>query len=351
MANKNFNIEAKSKIKVGIDKPQIDKIISHSFLIHKKDIKILEDKVQASCYIKMNIVYKSNDGKELYVLEDDIPVTKEEEVIGVGLGMISDYDIELHNFNINVEEDETNEKKVVDFDAVVNVDTKIIKIEDIEILDDIYSPTSTITVNKDAFNICMTRAEGSTEIIVKDNISLENDDNIAQIISSIGKVISVNSKIDNNKVIVDGVLKVDSIYACSDENKYLNTVSGDLPFECSIDIQNINDGMEENIYVNLENIQSTVEANTVAVKAVIYILAKVKEKTVKQYIKDIEQKDEVKEKNASISIYVVQKNDTIWNLAKKYNTTMEDIIKINNIENPDIIYPGEKLIIPGRAVI
>ncbi len=351
VANKNFNIEAKSKIKVGIDKPQIDKIISHSFLIHKKDIKILEDKVQASCYIKMNIVYKSNDGKELYVLEDDIPVTKEEEVIGVGLGMISDYDIELHNFNINVEEDETNEKKVVDFDAVVNVDTKIIKIEDIEILDDIYSPTSTITVNKDAFNICMTRAEGSTEIIVKDNISLENDDNIAQIISSIGKVISVNSKIDNNKVIVDGVLKVDSIYACSDENKYLNTVSGDLPFECSIDIQNINDGMEENIYVNLENIQSTVEANTVAVKAVIYILAKVKEKTVKQYIKDIEQKDEVKEKNASISIYVVQKNDTIWNLAKKYNTTMENIIKINNIENPDIIYPGEKLIIPGRAVI
>ena len=56
VANKNFNIEAKSKIKVGIDKPQIDKIISHSFLIHKKDIKILEDKVQASCYIKMNIV-------------------------------------------------------------------------------------------------------------------------------------------------------------------------------------------------------------------------------------------------------------------------------------------------------
>ena len=166
-----------------------------------------------------------------------------------------------------------------------------------------------------------------------------------------GKQTSIYDDGDNNKVIVDGVLKVDSIYACSDENKYLNTVSGDLPFECSIDIQNINDGMEENIYVNLENIQSTVEANTVAVKAVIYILAKVKEKTVKQYIKDIEQKDEVKEKNASISIYVVQKNDTIWNLAKKYNTTMEDIIKINNIENPDIIYPGEKLIIPGRAVI
>lgn len=351
VANKNFNVEAKTKIKAGIDKPQIDKIISHSCLVHKKDMKILEDKVQSSCYIKVNVVYKSNESKELYVLEEDIPVTKEEEIIGVGLGMIADYDMELYNLNINVEEDETGEKKVIDFDASVNVDAKIIKVEDIEILDDIYSPTSTITVNKDAFNICMTRAEGSTEIIVKDNIALESDDNIAQIISSIGKVISVNSKIDNNKVIVDGVLKVDSIYACSDENKYLNTVSSDLPFECSIDIQNINDGMECNVYVNLENIQSTVEANTIAVKAVIYISAKVKEKIIKQYIKDIEQKDEVKEKTSSITIYVVQKNDTIWKLAKKYNTTMEDIIKINNIENPDVIYPGEKLIIPGRAVI
>ncbi|MDO4535288.1 MAG: DUF3794 domain-containing protein [Clostridium perfringens] len=351
VANKNFNIDSKTKIKTGIDKPQIDKIISYNYLIHKKDIKILEDKVQSSCYMKINVIYKSNDSKELYILEDDIPITKEEEIIGVGLGMVADYDMELNSINIDVLEDETGEKKVVDFDVLINVDAKFIKIEDIEILDDIYSPTSTITVNKDAFNIYMTRAEGSTEIIVKDNITLENDDNIAQIINSIGKVISVNSKIDNNKVIVDGVLKVDSIYACSDENKYLNTITGDLPFEAAIDIQNITEGMECNIYVNLENIQSTIEANTIAVKAVIYIGAKVKEKVIKEYIKDIEQKDEIKEKTASIIIYVVQKNDSIWKLAKKYNTTMEDIIKLNNIENPDVIYEGEKLIIPGRAII
>ena len=44
------------------------------------------------------------------------------------------------------------------------------------------------------------------------------------------------------------------------------------------------------------------------------------------------------------------KGDTLWNLAKKYNTTIEELVKINDIENPDVIIVGQKLIIPGRAV-
>lgn len=54
-------------------------------------------------------------------------------------------------------------------------------------------------------------------------------------------------------------------------------------------------------------------------------------------------------KKSSVTIYVVQNGDTLWKIAKRYFTTVDNLIKINNIENPDIIKPGEKLIIPGRA--
>ncbi|WP_317368475.1 LysM domain-containing protein, partial [uncultured Tyzzerella sp.] len=43
--------------------------------------------------------------------------------------------------------------------------------------------------------------------------------------------------------------------------------------------------------------------------------------------------------------YVVQSGDTLWDLAKKFNTTVDDIVKLNDIENPDLIYPGQKLLI------
>ena len=45
------------------------------------------------------------------------------------------------------------------------------------------------------------------------------------------------------------------------------------------------------------------------------------------------------------SIIYSQSEDILWNLAKKFNATLDDIVKINDIENPDLIYPGQKLLI------
>lgn len=47
--------------------------------------------------------------------------------------------------------------------------------------------------------------------------------------------------------------------------------------------------------------------------------------------------------------YVVQKGDTLWAIAKKYygnGNQYPKIVKANNIKNPDLIYPGQKLLIP-----
>ena len=54
-------------------------------------------------------------------------------------------------------------------------------------------------------------------------------------------------------------------------------------------------------------------------------------------------------KKASIIIYIVQSGDTLWKIAKKYSTTVAELVTMNNIDNPDVIIEGEKLIIPGRA--
>jgi spore coat assembly protein SafA len=42
---------------------------------------------------------------------------------------------------------------------------------------------------------------------------------------------------------------------------------------------------------------------------------------------------------------VVQKGDSLWKIAKKYRTTVDNIAAVNELENPDLIYPGQKLLI------
>ena len=41
--------------------------------------------------------------------------------------------------------------------------------------------------------------------------------------------------------------------------------------------------------------------------------------------------------------HIVKKGDTLWNLSKIYFITVKDILTLNKIENPNLIYPGQKI--------
>ena len=41
--------------------------------------------------------------------------------------------------------------------------------------------------------------------------------------------------------------------------------------------------------------------------------------------------------------YTVKKGDNLTKIAKKFGVTVDSIVKLNNIENPNLIYPGQKL--------
>lgn len=50
--------------------------------------------------------------------------------------------------------------------------------------------------------------------------------------------------------------------------------------------------------------------------------------------------------------YTVQKGDSLWKIAQKYQVGLSEIIQANSqIENPDLIYPGEKITIPQLTAI
>lgn len=49
------------------------------------------------------------------------------------------------------------------------------------------------------------------------------------------------------------------------------------------------------------------------------------------------------------TIHTVVKGDTLWDLAKKYGTTVDKLVELNDIVDPNFIVIGQKLIISGSA--
>lgn len=60
-----------------------------------------------------------------------------------------------------------------------------------------------------------------------------------------------------------------------------------------------------------------------------------------------DQKKEEKPAVATPDFYIVSKGDTLTAIAKKFNTTVNELVKLNNIANPNVIRVGQKLIVKG----
>lgn len=52
----------------------------------------------------------------------------------------------------------------------------------------------------------------------------------------------------------------------------------------------------------------------------------------------------------AVVTYVVQPGDTLWEIANRFGITVESLALINDIADPNLIYPGQVLIIKGDEV-
>lgn len=42
-------------------------------------------------------------------------------------------------------------------------------------------------------------------------------------------------------------------------------------------------------------------------------------------------------------VYIVRPGDTVWSIARRYGITSDEIIAYNNLSNPNAVYPGQRL--------
>lgn len=81
-------------------------------------------------------------------------------------------------------------------------------------------------------------------------------------------------------------------------------------------------------------------------KNTILILADTYKPVNLELIDSLEMEEYEDKSKYGMSIYFVKKGDTLWKIAKRFRTTVDEIVSANNIEDPNKINVGEQLFIP-----
>ncbi|WP_315116659.1 SPOCS domain-containing protein [uncultured Clostridium sp.] len=349
VGNVDSDMIAKRNVKIPADKPEIGNILRCDVKVRKRDARVLENRVSIEASVLIILLYRGKDTRDIVSIQEEVPISKDVEFDGINSLMENYTEFKVDSTQMNIKEDDLGENREIEVESVIKTETKIMHKEEMDMIEDIYSPSAIMNIKKNDYNLNVMHGQTSTESIVKGDIEVEGARPI-EIVMCSGRVCITDKRIVEDKVIVEGVLNSDILYKTRDEDNYISGVSEEIPFSCSVDIPGCKINMDSIARVFLENIEADIEASNIVIKGLVKVYVKVNYVMPKEFLIEISPiEGKLPEKKASVTIYIVQPGDTLWKIAKKYSTTVEDLVKINNIENMDYIKPGEKLIIPGRA--
>ena len=160
--------------------------------------------------------------------------------------------------------------------------------------------------------------------------------------------ITYSANIVNNELCVNGTLGISGILLKEDEEIISSDKEIDFEYKCKVKAKSINPYCRINVILNSMNYLISDESK-LEVRAELGINGIIFETYDKEILTGISVDDStVKSKNsASLTIYFSEAGESIWNIAKRYNTTVKAIIDENNLTD-DTVKEKTKLLIPCK---
>ena len=155
----------------------------------------------------------------------------------------------------------------------------------------------------------------------------------------------IKQNVMGDKITYNGELNLSFILMGEDLEIMLKKKS--VPFDYSI--ENIGDCENLNIYTNMEvaNQDFIIQEGEEVLANIQMKMNTMLDKNINiNTIDEVQTNGEREEQDYSIIMYIVKKDDSLWKIAKMFGSTVDDIARVNGIENENLIYPGQKLFIP-----
>ena len=149
----------------------------------------------------------------------------------------------------------------------------------------------------------------------------------------------------NSKIMCEGELQL--TFLCSEDGQMqINSKNATIPFDMTLDNIENAEKMEAMPSVEIQSSNCRVEGGAINCNADLRFDVGLHENRNLDIIDEISENELEDPQDYSVVIYIVKKGDTLWDIAKRFRSTVDDIVRVNGLENPDKILEGEKLYIP-----
>ncbi len=337
-------VELNENVKLNDSNSPISEILNYNINLTNKEYKLSYNKVLAKAEAKIKIVYiADNEKQNIETFETSIPVMGFIDVDGIDENDNVSIDYEIKNLYIKPYYQDM-QSNAISVESIIDVIVFSNENRDIELITDFYTPNSNLKTENENVNV-LKRLIDREECIELTQALVVPDLDATNVLNIDGNLKINESNILNGKIAITGNIDVNIFYSKKDshiaENKKL-----DLPFQQVVKIDELTNEMNPIINIRIDDMQYKVSGEN-QIQVVIKLIANVvaDEEVEINSITKLEVSDEELPSMPSIVIYYVKPGDSLWSIAKQFRNTIDHIKEINELKD-DIIYPGQRLLIP-----
>ena len=332
-AKETFNIDSQD---------ELAEILKTDINLVESDTKISYNKVLTKSEVDIKIMYLTEDNR-INTVTGRIPAVGFVDMPDVSEDDNCNVNYEIKNMQIRPN---SVEEHSIYVEVELEVTCMAFQKKEINIIQDLYSPTMELGFNQRKITTLTDRTSKSKEFTVtsKANIPEIKEGNLLDV--EVRPLIN-NEKITTSKITYEGELVLNFIFM--QESNSVNSKISKIPFEFAVENPISNDQINVDTKVMINNQKFDVKSNgEIECNIDMEFDMSLNRNTSISIIDNIEIQEnrDANMEYDSLILYIIQPGDTLWKIAKRFRTTVDEIVRMNGIENPDVIYSGNKLYIP-----
>ena len=320
-------------------------ILKANICICDKDIKISYNKILTKAEAEIKIMYLTEDDR-INIVNARIPVVGFIDIQNVTEENICDVDYEIKNI---VLKPNSQEEHSIYVEIEIGVFAIVYEEKQINLIQDLYSPSENLELNQKKITTMTKKTRTEETKQIRERVQVEGLQGNRILDVDAMPIIEKETR-SKNRIVYEG--EIELRFLISNNEQMIDTRTAKVPFD--YEIANLEDGEHTNSNTQIEiankdfviqdggivdsNLDMKIGTNT-------YQNANI------NVIDEIQTNGEREKEDYSIIMYIVKKDDTLWKIAKMFGSTIEDIARVNGIEDENKIMPGQKLFIPHYTKI
>lgn len=330
------------------DKP-IGEILQANMQIVGKDYKTSYNKILAKAEAIIKIVYiADNENSSIETFEAKIPVMGFLDIDDLNDEMEVNLDYSIKCFNVKPVYQDLK-ATAISLNSEVEICAYVYKKMKFDIISDLYSTEKKLNCEYDAIKVLQNNVSANENIEIVQSLLIPELDMLNILNINANPTISEINVLDE-KLALEGNIEFNILFYRNDK-KVLENKKMELPFQQVVRIANLQTNMNPQIDLNVYEIEyKAIGGNQEQIRLNLNISVQNSEELDINSIRNIEIADEELGKIPSIIVYYVKGGDTLWDIAKKFRTTVEEIKSVNELID-DFIYPNQQLIIQKKKIM